>query len=85
MKHSPLCTRDDGRTVYFTVSHDGAKYRLTLSGAFLDAECGADADEASRKAWVGDRLPDILGVLTARTGGGRVKPPFGDVMVEEIT
>ena len=84
MKHSPLCTRDAGREVYFTVAHDGSKYRLTLSRAFLDDECGAEADEAARRAWVTDNLPGVLSALTARTGGGQVRGQWGRVLVEDI-
>ena len=84
MKHSPLCTRDDGREVYFTVAHDDGKYRLVVPCEFLDDECGANADETARRAWVKSSLPDILGVVTAHTSGGIVHEPWTRIVVEEI-
>lgn len=85
MKHSPLCTRNNGREVYFTVSHDGGKYRLTVPEDFLDDECGAAADEATRTAWVTDNMAHVLQSLTARLGGGMVQSPYGRVVVEGIS
>ena len=84
MKHSPLCTRDGGREVYFTVAHDSGKYRLVVPWEFLDDNCGDSASEATRREWVKGNLPDILGVLTAHTGGGTVKAPWTRIVVEEI-
>lgn len=82
MKHSPLCTRDDGKEVYFTVDDGDTKYRFTLSTEMLDDECGDAATEADRKAWVQNNLAHILNV---RPEGAPFSPPFNRVIVEEIS
>ena len=85
MKFSPLCTRDEGREIYFTARDDlDQKFRFTIPRAMLDEEVGAEADEAARKAWVGEHMPGILSAMTAREAGGRVKPPFNRVLMEEL-
>ena len=82
MKHSPLCTRDEGREIYFTVNDGDTKYRFTVTREVLDGECGADAGEETRKAWVTDHLADIL---NARPEGAPISPPFTRIIVEEIS
>ena len=82
MKNSPLCTRDEGREIYFTVNDGVTKYRFTVSREMLDDVCGDTAGEETRKAWVKDHLADIL---NARPEGAPISPPFNRVMVEEIS
>ncbi|WP_108815950.1 hypothetical protein [Loktanella sp. Alg231-35] len=81
MKHSPLCSRDDGHEIMFTAKDGDQKLRFTLSRDMLDTTCGAAANEAARKSWVKDHMPDILALRTAS-----VTPtaPFNRVRVEEI-
>ena len=85
MKFSPLCTRDEGREIYFTGSEFDRKYRFTLSREMLDDECGDTASEADRKAWVEAHMPGVISALKARTEGGRVTPPYNRVLVEELS
>ena len=82
MKHSPLCSRDNGQEIMFTAQDGDQKLRFVLSSDLLDATCGADADEASRKSWVKDNMPDILAI---RTGTAAPTAPFNRVRIEEIT
>ena len=81
MKHSPLCSRDDGREIYFTVNDGDTKYRITLSREMLDDACGDAATEETRKDWVTSHLAQIL---NARPEGAKISPPFNRVLVEEI-
>ncbi len=82
MKQSPLCSRNEGREIYFTVNDGFTKYRFTVPQALLDTECGAPANESVRKAWVKDNLADIL---NARPEGAPISPPFTHIIVEEIS
>ncbi len=82
MKQSPLCSRNDGREIYFTVDDGFTKYRFTVPQQMLDGECGETATEAARKTWVQDNLHDIL---NARPEGAPISPPFTSVIVEEIS
>lgn len=82
MKNSPLCSRDDGREIYFTVDDGDTKYRFTLSREMLDDECGADASEEQRKSWVKNNLAEILNI---RPEGAPYSPPYNRVLVEELS
>jgi len=81
MKHSPLCTRDEGREIMFTAKDGEQKLRFVLTREMLDDICGATASAAQRKKWVSSNLTDIL---TARHAG-LASAPFDRVTVEEIT
>ncbi len=82
MKQSPLCSRNEGREIYFTVNDGDTKYRFTVPQDVLDDVCGESADETLRKAWVKDNLSDIL---NARPEGAPIVPPFTSIIVEEIS
>ena len=82
MKQSPLCSRNEGREIYFTVNDGTTKYRFTVPQDVLDGECGADASQAARETWVRDNMPDIL---NARPEGAPISPPFTSIIVEEIS
>lgn len=81
MKHSPLCTRQDGQEIHFTAKDDAGKYRFVISRELLDAACGNDASEAHRKEWVTAHMTEIL---STRTGSGGANAPFNRILVEEI-
>lgn len=79
LKQSPLCSRRDGREIYFTVRADDGKRRVVVPQGLLDERCGADAGETPRKAWVKENMANILVCVT-----GRPKVPFDRVLVEDI-
>ena len=81
MKHSPLCSRDGGNEIMFTAKDGETKLRFVVSRELLDDECGTAANEAARKTWVKNHLPDILGL---RAGMSSETPPLNRVRVEEI-
>jgi len=81
MKHSPLCSRDDGREIYFTAKDGAQKLRFTLSQNLLNEICGDDAAEPARKTWVTDNMSNIL---TLRTNPDSAEAPFDRILVEEI-
>ena len=81
LKRSPLCSRDDGREIYFTVRRDAAKFRMTVPREMLDDEIGNAAGEKDRKIWVTANIANILEQLTNSNSGA----PFDRIRVEEIT
>ena len=81
MNHSPLCSRDDGKEITFTANDGEKKLRFVVPRELLDDECGDTADEAARKTWVEDHLPDILATHHATVA---LIAPFNRVRVEEI-
>lgn len=81
MKHSPLCSRNDGCEVYFTAKDGPQKLRFTAPQGLLDDVCGADAPETARKTWVKENMTDILQL---RTGDGTARMPFARIQIEEI-
>lgn len=81
MKHSPLCSWDDGREIYFTAKDRTQKLRFTVSRDVLDRNVGDTAPTSARKSWVKDNMSDILNI---RTGDGTIAPPFDLIHVEEI-
>ena len=80
MKTSPLCSRDNGREVYFTAKAQDSKLRFTAPRELLDDVLGDDAKEATRKAWVTENKDIIL----AQRGATVTQPPFDRVRIEEI-
>ncbi|MEO0356938.1 MAG: hypothetical protein AAF386_01345 [Pseudomonadota bacterium] len=86
MKHSPLCSRDDGREVFFTVKSDaGSKFRVTFAVAILDKELGADATEKARKSWVKTQLPATLTMIAQYPTTGPDPVPSLTPKIEEIS
>ncbi|MDA8585752.1 hypothetical protein N9L47_05690 [Rhodobacteraceae bacterium] len=79
MKTSPLCSRDDGREIFFTARLEQTKYRVTLSREMLDDICGDDATEKDRKAWVTTHKPEI----TASLNGLTRLAPYDRASIEE--
>ena len=80
MKHSPLCSRDNGREITFTAKDGEQKLRFTLPRSLLDQLCGDDAAEDKRKTWVKEHMSDILNIRTT----GRADAPLTQVHIEEI-
>ena len=80
IKTSPLCSRSEGREIYFTARIDDRKYKFTATEQMLDDICGNAATEPSRKAWVKDNTPAIL---DARLPNGS-SAPYDRVRIEEI-
>ena len=60
------------------------KYRVVIPVEFADDEIGGTPTEDQRLDWLRANLPEILQAYTARISGGRVKDPWGRVIVEEI-
>lgn len=60
------------------------KYRVVVPVEFADDEIGGNPTEDQRLEWLRANLPQILQAYTARISGGRVKEPWGRVIVEEI-
>ena len=81
MKTSPLCSRDNGREIFFTANVDGRKHRLTAPRELLDDLCGSTASEKQRKSWVTENKDACLGLL-AQTP---ITKPFDRILVEEIS
>lgn len=79
LKHSPLCSRNDGREIYFTAKDGEAKFRFVVAREVLDDVCGDMATEKTRKAWVKTNLTNILDVRL-----GAATAPFDRVHVEEM-
>jgi len=77
-------TMTEHRGVTFAVTEPDGNYRITVPGDMLDDECGADADNARRIAWVEVNLAGVLSAYGARTEGGYVKSPYNRVMVEDL-
>ena len=78
LKASPLCSRDDGKEIYFTVKLPPRKLRVTYPRAYLNAACGEAAPEKARKAWVSAERPALLAALADQ------KPTDTAVLIEEI-
>ena len=78
LKASPLCSRDDGKEVYFTVKLSSRKLRVTYPSAYLNAACGQGAPEETRKAWVSAERPALLAALADQ------EPTDTAVLIEEI-
>lgn len=84
MQIDSIDSRDDGKALVLNLSGADGNVRLTLPAEMLDDECGIAADEASRRAWAQDHLPQIVQAYLARVSGGVVRQPYGRVTVEEI-
>jgi|GEM_PF-2039346 len=84
LKHSPLCSRDGGCELFFTVKKDAAKFRVTVPRNMLDDACGQAATEASRKAWAKANMPTMLQIVETRPNTVN-QPPFNQILVEEIS
>ncbi len=82
MKSSPLCSRDEGREIFFTATDGQRKFRLTVSRAMLDDILGNHASEPDRKAWVKTRKTEILALIE---GHAEADTGLSSVAVEEIS
>ncbi len=82
MKSSPLCSRDDGREVFFTATDGDRKFRVTVPKAMLDDVLGTSAGEADRKAWVKTRKNEMLDLIE---GGAPAQDRLAGVAVEELS
>lgn len=81
-KMSPLCSRQEGREVYFTAKLDERKLSISFPDVLLEKACGQDASEAKRKVWVKEHRTQLLNALAAARP---VPTEFSDVLIEEIS
>ncbi|QFT59667.1 hypothetical protein FIU94_12605 [Sulfitobacter sp. THAF37] len=84
MEPNQIESRNSGKELVLMMQVDGRQYRLTAPEDMLNDECGIDADEATRTAWVREHLPGIVSAIGAREDGGWLKAPYNRIMVEEI-
>ena len=82
MKHSPLCSRDNGKEIFFTATDGTRKWRFVLPRTLLDKACGEKTNETARKTWVKGQVPDIL---TAFTAGRDTTSLLNNIRIEEIS
>ena len=85
LKHSPLCSRDNGNELFFTVKKTDAKYRVVVPCELLDDACGNSGTGSARKAWATQHMPQLLDAFNARSEGGLAHDPFNRILVEEIS
>ena len=81
-KWSPLCSRHQGREVYFTARTEARKLSVVFPEEFLDQVCGRTADEGARKSWVKAQREELRDAIAFAKP---TPPDLSHVLIEEIS